>query len=528
MTSAERMLVLWFPDWPVVAAAQELGLQADSAIALIDRGLVFASSRAARSSGVMRGLTQREAQYRCAGLTVVKYDQASDARRFEPVVRHVETLVPLVQVLRPGLLALRARGVARYFGGEDQAAEQLCQHVPAVGVQEVRIGIANGLFAAEQAARSSTVAQPVRNVPADSTAGFLSPLPVTTVSDDERTVTLLQRLGIHTLGDFAALSQDDVRRRFGASGVWSHLQAQGYDPLQWRPRAIPDDCEVVFESESALYRSDEVAFSIRESADRFDAQLRARKLVCTALEVQLKDEHGVTHTRTWLHPRWFRPSEIVDRVRWQLDGLFGSKNVPFDDRVADDGFEQRGIIQVVLRPERLDPAAHHEPGLWGGGPDERVHHALTRVQSLLGAEAVGTLVLSGGRAPSARSMFVPWGEPLIPRHDPLLPWPGNIPGVPPATVHQTPIPILVLDAEGNQVIVTSRGLLSAGPAQVRERSSKSWVAVQAWSQPWTEAQRWWDQSTATRVARIQLVDDQQRALLLMWDGGGWAIEAEYD
>ncbi|WXF92190.1 hypothetical protein WDV91_05870 [Curtobacterium flaccumfaciens pv. flaccumfaciens] len=67
----------------------------------------------------------REAQARCPELLVQPYDDALDHRAFEPVIRAVEAAVPGVEVLRPGTLALRARGPARYYGGERAAAATL-------------------------------------------------------------------------------------------------------------------------------------------------------------------------------------------------------------------------------------------------------------------------------------------------------------------------------------------------------------------------------------------------------------------
>ncbi|MWB97854.1 DNA polymerase Y family protein, partial [Agromyces sp. MMS17-SY077] len=121
----ERTIVLWCPDWPVHAVIREHGLDAGAPIALIDRGLVFACSAAARAAGVARGLKLREAQYRCPEVLVFDVDADLDARSFEPVVRAVEAVVPGVEVRRPGLLAMRARGPVRYYGGEDAAAAAL-------------------------------------------------------------------------------------------------------------------------------------------------------------------------------------------------------------------------------------------------------------------------------------------------------------------------------------------------------------------------------------------------------------------
>src|SRR5690348_7554899 len=123
MISAEtRLLVLWVPDWPVAAHAKAHKLSPGDPIALVDKGLVFACSPAARVEGVRRGMRQREAQARCTGLHLVRYDSALDSRAFEPVLTALEQSLPGLHPVRPGTVAVRARGPARFYGGEQAAA----------------------------------------------------------------------------------------------------------------------------------------------------------------------------------------------------------------------------------------------------------------------------------------------------------------------------------------------------------------------------------------------------------------------
>jgi protein ImuB len=76
--------------------------------------------------------------------------------------------------MQPGLRAARP-GPARYFGGEAAAATVLAGAIAALGIDDVRVGIADGTFTAEQAARSGTRREdPVRIVPAGTAADFLA------------------------------------------------------------------------------------------------------------------------------------------------------------------------------------------------------------------------------------------------------------------------------------------------------------------------------------------------------------------
>ncbi len=169
-----RVMVLWCPDWPVVAAIRDAGLDADAPVALIEKNVVRASSAAARAENVTRGLRLREAQSRHPRLIDLPYDPAVDLRVFEPVIAAIEALTPGVQVLRPGLCAVRSRGIARYFGGEKAAGLAIAGQMAAAGASGTRIGVADGIFAAEQAARRTGEKQ-VLVVPPSGSAEFLAP-----------------------------------------------------------------------------------------------------------------------------------------------------------------------------------------------------------------------------------------------------------------------------------------------------------------------------------------------------------------
>src|SRR5580700_2565753 len=166
-----RTLVAWCPDWPVVAA----GFGEDEPVAVLASGRVMACSAAARDKDVAIGMRWRAAEGRCAALVTVMRDEAREARAFEPVVAAITTLVPEVEVTRPGLLSLATRGPARYHGGDralaaavgDVAREAMAA---ACGVAaSVRVGVADGPFAAALAARREVV------VPRSHTAEFLAP-----------------------------------------------------------------------------------------------------------------------------------------------------------------------------------------------------------------------------------------------------------------------------------------------------------------------------------------------------------------
>jgi protein ImuB len=528
MEAPTRSLVLWFPDWPVTAYLREPSAtaKAGAPVAVFSRNLVVACSAAARGQGVRRGQRRRDAQAACPGLVVVAADEVRDHRVFSPVVSQLEQLAPGVQIVRAGLCALRARGPARYYGGEAEAAHVLLSALAEQGLTEVRAGVADGPFTAEHAARVARADAPVRVVPPGGSAAFLAPLPVTVLdaatapsaaSDSGASARelagLLARLGVHVLGEFAAMDVDRVRERFGEQGVRTHALAAGRDSQPVQPRTPPPELHREVAFEPPLELAEQIAFGMRIAADEFVAGLGAADLVCTELRVELVGERGERSERVWLHPGSFDASAVVDRVRWQLEaqgqGVFGS-----------------GVATVRISPEAVDAASHHAIGLFGAGTDERVHHALSRVQAMLGHRSVVTPVIGGGRWLAERQVLVPWGDRPVTAKDRSRPWPGSLPDPLPATVYPEPRLVEVTDIAGASVSVGEREVLSAPPAHLEAAGRRR--RIETWAGPWPISERGWDELRRRRAHRFQVVDTDGVAWLLIWEEGEWRAEGRYD
>lgn len=168
----------------------------------------------------------------CPGL-LREHEHGREARTFARVVGAVEAFSPAVEVVRPGVCTVPTRGPSRYFGGDDALAHLLTRAVRDV-VRDVTkqrpgaagVGVADGLFAAVLAAR--TAAGDPMVVPAGGTAAFLAPWPLAVLEQPEL-ADLLGRLGIRTLGQFAALPVGHVLARFGADGAARHRVARGVE-----------------------------------------------------------------------------------------------------------------------------------------------------------------------------------------------------------------------------------------------------------------------------------------------------------
>ena len=526
------MIAVWCPDWPVTAARLDADLPADAAAAVFFANRVVACSHAARVAGVQRGMRRREAQSSCPDLIVLARNEAAEARAFEPIVAALESVAPGVEITRPGLAAIGMRGPTRYFGGETGVLHALSRAVADLIDADALIGVADGAFAAEQAARRGII------VEAGASPQFLAPLPVETLdpSGTSGLVDLLRRLGLLTLGAFAALPARDVLARFGPVGAWAHRQAGGHDDRPVSARRPPVEFAVTLDLEPAVDRVDTVAFSARGIAEQFVADLAGHGLACTCLELQAFSENGEETVRRWRHAGVLSTVDVLDRIRWQLEGWLAGT----DARVAATGsFVRRptgGVCRLRLVPIEAVPTGVHQRALWGGSgaEDERAHRALSRVQTLLGHGSVLTPVLDGGRDPGQRTRLVPWGDEPEPIRSPEQPWPGQLPAPAPSVLLDPPRAARLLDDTGKPVYVTPRGAVR-GPPVAFALGSEAPVAVTSWAGPWPVDERWWSAESARRVVRCQIVDVRGRAYLVVGrmpeTSAGeprWQVEALYD
>ncbi|MGC4895874.1 DNA polymerase Y family protein [Micromonospora sp. DT31] len=562
----QRALLLWCPDWPVLAAEIVDGVPATDPVAVLHANRVVACSERARAEGIRRGLRRREAQGRCPGLTVVDHDPARDARAFEPVVAAVEEVVAGVEVIRPGACATAARGPSRYLGGEEAAAERIVEHVAQSCGVESQVGVADGVFAAGLAARQGRI------VPPGGTREFLADLPVEALGRPAL-ADLLRRLGVRTLGDFAALPAGDVLARFGFDGALAHRLAAGRDDRPPAVRQPPADLTVTADHDEPIERVDAAAFAARTLAERLHERLAAYGLACTRLGIEAVTAHGQELHRVWRHDGLLTAAAVADRVRWQLDGWLSGSNGRGGARATRP---TAGIVRLRLVPDGVLAQAGLQAGLWGetGAERERAHRALSRVQGILGPEAVVTAVLGGGRSPADQVRLVPWGDertpgrpgspplpdlppppgsvpavPLAPvagsasvvvpagggarrragrgRAAPEPPWPGRIPPPAPAVVLPAPLPADVRDAAGEPVVVSARLAVSAAPARLTVGDGRA-AEITGWAGPWPVDERWWAPAEARRRARFQVCLADGAALLLAVEGGQWLVEAIYD
>jgi protein ImuB len=543
-----RCLVVEWPDWPLVAAHAVPGQP--SAVMRANR--VVAASPLARHEGIRPGWRRRESQRACASLVVIDHDVERDMRMFEPLVRSMASITPLVEVDRAGRCTFTTRGPSRYHGGDAALAEltliTMCSAAPpqasAVTGPPV-VGIADGAFTARLAARSAQSTREFVVVGTGESPGFLAPFPIEVLNEelgDDGLTNLFNRLGVRTLGALAALPYVDVLTRFGPVGADAHRLARGLDRRPPQAREPLPDLAIERRFEEPVVTSGPLAFVGKQMGDELLDRLAASGLACTQIFVVAEADNGDRSERLWRHEPAFTAASIAERVRWQLDGWSSTASrvsdparPPGSRSAAEATTARRGVSLLRVVPTEVVAATGEQRGFWGGRSesDERAGRGIARLVGLLGPEAVHVPERRGGRQIAETVALVPAVASERPEVGAsrvaasLPPWPGHLPEPSPATVWNPPRSACLIDAAGRPVQVSSRGFVSAPPARLTIDDEVS-QSVTGWSAPWPLEERWWDKERSRRCARFQIVTESGDAYLVVVETGRWWVHATYD
>ncbi len=383
-----------------VAAGGREALAAGPAALASDPGreqFVGEASAAAEACGVRAGLRLGEALARCPELRLIPPDPMGVADAWDRVVERLEGIGAQVESDRPGQAYFAAGGLRRLHGGSVEGVLAAARRAVAAR-SSARYGAAPSRFAALAAAsRARARRAEVAPAGAEALRGYLAPLPVSLLAARDETAMLplaLERFGVRTLGELAALPRAALADRFGAPGTLAHDLARGRDtPL--RPRSALERLEESLElPESGSGEQLERALGLL--VDRLLARRERRGRTLRSVVVSAKLVEG----GTWHERLTFREA-LADprRMRLVLVPRLATLPAPADVlRLRAEGFgpptgDQRSLL--------AEPAAARSA---------RLREAVRQARAVAGPDAALRVleVDPGSRVPERRLVLAPW------------------------------------------------------------------------------------------------------------------------
>jgi protein ImuB len=230
------------PRFSLLAALGDRRVLAQEAVALGPEPgreqVVGEVSPRAETFGVVAGMRVGEALSRCPELKLVPPDPEGVRGLWDVVLERIESIGGEPESDRPGVAYFAADGLRGIHGGSLDGVLAAARGV----LGRARLGVAPSRFAAWCAASQTLQRRPTLTVERRRLAPFLAPLSVDLLCARpglEEVARTLERLGVRTLGELAALPAPALSERFGQPGLRAGELARGCDaPL--KPRQPPE------------------------------------------------------------------------------------------------------------------------------------------------------------------------------------------------------------------------------------------------------------------------------------------------
>lgn len=346
------------------------------------RSVVTAATYEARKFGVNSAMPMAVALRRCPQAIVLEPHYDRYQRYSKRVMELFRDVTPLVEVLGIDEAFLDVAGARRLLG----TPWEIGRHIRATVFAETGLRCSVGAAATKYVAKlASSRSKPdgLLVVPEAETLAFLHPQPISALwGVGVKTAEKLERLGLRTVGDVAAIPLDALTRALGPASA-THLHE-----LSWArdPRAVSTEHteksighERTFERnivDRAELEKEMLRLSNAVGARLRQGGMRARTV---ALKLRFDDFSTITRSRTLADP-----TDLGRRIYEEARSLY-----------ADSGRAGEPIRLLGVRGEQLTGGTA-ELGLWDEDGDWRdAEHALDAIAAKFGKALVRPAALLG-------------------------------------------------------------------------------------------------------------------------------------
>jgi protein ImuB len=388
--------VLLIPDFALQAVLRHQPQLWARPVALIDeqelKPTVMQVTRTAREQGVEEGLTSTQALARCNETLIQARSREQEEIVTAALLQTAYAFSPRIESTSEGVCTMDLQGLAcvksTLLNESLQAwGEKLVVALAQLQLR-VQVGIASTPNLAWHAARRSS-----RVLVIDRPIDFISALPLGGLNPLPALLEILQRWGIHTVGDFTALGKDKIAERLGREGValFDHAATQHIRPLN-----VITPAEVFAETmdfEIEIESLPPLLFILNRFLEQLTRRLVLSHFVARELRLRFRLSSGDCYEHTFAVPApTANPNVLLRMLETHLETVGTESGI-----VA---------LELLVQPTRSE---HYQFGLFETAlrDPNQFAETLARLGALCGDEKVGTPVLLDTHRPDAFRMEPP-------------------------------------------------------------------------------------------------------------------------
>ncbi len=383
-----RIVSLWFPRLPsdrVLRADPHDGPFALT-IRQSNTERLYCLNPQAETEGLSRDMALSDARALCPNLRTTWADPKADQHFLRGLARWAGRYCPWIGLDGPDGLVLDITGSAHLMGGEAALLSDLRTRFRRAHMH-VQAGLADTRGAAWALAHFREGRAPV-----GAAWDQLAPLPVTALRLGPQLCTTLERLGIRTIAELAALPRAAATRRFGAEPLLRLDQALGRQPEQVTPLAEPEPFSATLTLPEPVGLTSDVAAALARLLGEVCAKLEKRQKGARVLELTLR---RVDQASTQIELRLARAMRDAERMQElfakHLDGI-------------DAGF---GIDRLRLEATDVEDLRATQLSQHTARRDDRLADLITRMGNRIGLDNIHRFLPAESHIPERGYLTAP-------------------------------------------------------------------------------------------------------------------------
>ncbi|MEP7013909.1 MAG: hypothetical protein ABI925_00560 [Verrucomicrobiota bacterium] len=214
-----------------------------------------------------------------------------------------------------------------------------------------------------------------------------SGLPQERQGEVRKILGILDKWGIRTIGQFAALDKEEIASRLGPEAVRMWERANGKSERLLKLVQPPELFEESFEFEQEIETAEPLLFMLRRFLEQLALRLNTIYLVAKEVTLRIEFSNKQHYERSFKIPQ---PTNDVDL----LFRMLGTHLENFKS--------EHPIVAVALQAQPIKPASQ-QFGLFETAlrNPQKLYETLARLNGLVGADRVGTPVLEETHRPDA-------------------------------------------------------------------------------------------------------------------------------